>query len=1098
MPKVESVLKTEAVLTWEIPAWDGGANINNYVIEKRELPMESWVKCGGTRLTTAQIKGLSPGHKYEFRVYAENVYGRSNPSVPSSPCETPAPDIKKARRKVYELDETGKKIRGTKETVDNYDKFVFDIYSKYVAQAVDIKYESVYEYYDIHEEIGVGAFGVVHRCSEQKTGNIFAAKFIPVSSAIEKELIRKEIDIMNQLHHHKLINLHDAFEDDDEMVLIFEFLSGGELFERITAEGYIMSEAEVINYMRQICEGLKHMHEKNIIHLDVKPENIMCQTRNTTNVKLIDFGLATKIDPNEVVKISTGTAEFAAPEIVERDPVGFYTDMWAVGVLAYVLLSGLSPFAGTSDIDTLKNVKACDWDFDEDSFFSVSNEAKDFIRKLLTKNKEKRMTAHECLIHSWLVGETQKEDKLNTKRHEKYRDSIRMKYPNWDSYLVPMGKMSEYSSLRQLDVNKYKIHESVVDRRQAAPRFVIRPSSAFCYEGQSAKFSCRVIACAQATVSWFHNNCELRQSVKYMKRYGGDDYAFIINRVKTEDRGEYIIRAENHWGVREEFVFLDVKPLPPISPQYRPEVAPVRKRKALDYSAFQEEKDSAPFFTFHLRPRVIQLRGNVKLLACLTGKPSPEVKWYKDGRELNKNTFTQTFSDGVATLEVTNVSTADSGKYKCVANNSHGTDETSAVVIVEDGKLTEDQLESLKSRYKDRRYDPSKDTTYTTSSSSSRVEQSSSSSHKSETTHHTQSSSHKSSSQSSSQVVTDNTLSQSSKRLQKPYGGARSRSATKDLDVPDDSLMHPPVFKASLNDCTVIDGEPLSLKCTVDGDPDPKVEWHKDGTLLTSSDIIDLKYRNGVATLEINEVFPEDGGAYVCKAINSLGSAQTTCKLTIKPMSEGGKKSGSSGSKSGDKPPRISEHVESKVVEDGSQVYLQCKITGAKKFDVVWLHNDKEIKPSKDFQYETVGDVYKLSISEIFPEDSGTYTCEAFNDAGEAFSTCTLFVKVANEEAKGPTFKSFPRSITICEGQKAEFSLEMDKPPLKVTWFKDGKPVDENDSKYKFTLDGKKKFSLEMVNSSLNDIGMYSVKVTSKKGESTAAVACNIIAQDDL
>lgn len=98
-----------------------------------------------------------------------------------------------------------------------------------------------------------------------------------------------------------------------------------------------MSEAEVINYMRQICEGIKHMHEKNIIHLDIKPENIMCQTRKSTNIKLIDFGLATKLDPNEVVKISTGTAEFAAPEIVEREPVGFYTDMWAVGVLAYVL-----------------------------------------------------------------------------------------------------------------------------------------------------------------------------------------------------------------------------------------------------------------------------------------------------------------------------------------------------------------------------------------------------------------------------------------------------------------------------------------------------------------------------------------------------------------------------------------------------------------------------------------------------------------------------------------------------------------------------------------------------------------------------------------
>ncbi|MPC46234.1 Twitchin [Portunus trituberculatus] len=274
-PKVESVMGKECVLSWQVPAWDGGANINNYIIEKRELPMESWIKCANTRLTTAQIKGLSPGHKYQFRIYAENVYGRSDPSQVTSIVETPAPTTKKHKKKVYELDETGKKIRGRKESVDDYDRFVFDVYSKYVPQPVDIKHDSVYEYYDILEEIGTGAFGVVHRCRERKTGNIFAAKFIPVASAMEKELIRKEIDIMNHLHHPKLINLHDAFEDDDEMVLIFEFLSGGELFERITAEGYTMSEAEVINYMRQICEGVKHMHEKNIIHLGIRPEKLL-------------------------------------------------------------------------------------------------------------------------------------------------------------------------------------------------------------------------------------------------------------------------------------------------------------------------------------------------------------------------------------------------------------------------------------------------------------------------------------------------------------------------------------------------------------------------------------------------------------------------------------------------------------------------------------------------------------------------------------------------------------------------------------------------------------------------------------------------------
>lgn len=86
------------------------------------------------------------------------------------------------------------------------------------------------------------------------------------------------------------------------------------------------------------------------------------------------------------------------------------------------------------------------------------------------------------------------------------------------------------------------------------------------------------------------------------------------------------------------------------------------------------------------------------------------------------------------------------------------------------------------------------------------------------------------------------------------------------------------------------------------------------------------------------------------------------------------------------------DHLTSKYVKDGEAVTLSCRIIGAKKFDVVWLHNNKEIKPSKDFQYTNEANIYKLVIAEIFPEDSGTYTCEAFNDAGESYSSCTLNV----------------------------------------------------------------------------------------------------------
>lgn len=114
-------------------------------------------------------------------------------------------------------------------------------------------------------------------------------------------------------------------------------MSGGELFEKISDEKNRMSETDAIDYIRQVCEALCHMHEMNYVHLDLKPENIMFMTKKSDQLKLIDFGLAAKLDPKETVKVTTGTAEFAAPEVVANEPVGFYTDMWSVGVLAYIL-----------------------------------------------------------------------------------------------------------------------------------------------------------------------------------------------------------------------------------------------------------------------------------------------------------------------------------------------------------------------------------------------------------------------------------------------------------------------------------------------------------------------------------------------------------------------------------------------------------------------------------------------------------------------------------------------------------------------------------------------------------------------------------------
>ncbi|KAE8737825.1 hypothetical protein FOCC_FOCC016708 [Frankliniella occidentalis] len=180
-------------------------------------------------------------------------------------------------------------------------------------------------------------------------------------------------------------------------------ISGGELFERVVADDFTLTERDCILFMRQICEGVDYMHESQVVHLDLKPENIMCQTRTSHQIKLIDFGLAQRLKPDTPVRVLFGTPEFIPPEIINYEPIGTESDMWSVGVICYVLLSGLSPFMGDNDAETFANITRADFDFDDEAFDAISQDARDFISALLVKRKEKRLTARQCLDHPWLA-----------------------------------------------------------------------------------------------------------------------------------------------------------------------------------------------------------------------------------------------------------------------------------------------------------------------------------------------------------------------------------------------------------------------------------------------------------------------------------------------------------------------------------------------------------------------------------------------------------------------------------------------------------------------------------------------------------------------
>ncbi|XP_064380517.1 myosin light chain kinase, smooth muscle-like isoform X3 [Dromaius novaehollandiae] len=262
--------------------------------------------------------------------------------------------------------------------------------------------EKVLDVYTQLEKLGEGKFGMVYRLQEKATGKIRAGKYFRTRTPKERQAARAEVELMNLLHHPRLVQCLAAFQSPKELVMVMEYVAGGELFERIVDDDFEHTEPSSIQYMRQILEGLQYMHSQAIVHLDLKPENIVCVSPNSHWLKIIDFGLARKLTPDTPVKVLHGTPEFMAPEVVSFEPVGFTTDMWSIGVICYILLSGESPFQGDNDMETLSNVTAAKWEFEEETFSEISQQAKDFISQLLQKDARCRLSSKEALLHPWL------------------------------------------------------------------------------------------------------------------------------------------------------------------------------------------------------------------------------------------------------------------------------------------------------------------------------------------------------------------------------------------------------------------------------------------------------------------------------------------------------------------------------------------------------------------------------------------------------------------------------------------------------------------------------------------------------------------------
>lgn len=276
------------------------------------------------------------------------------------------------------------------------------------------KFRNIEHEYRVNSKVlGKGCHGSARACFKRATGQRYAAKTICKSDpAVKPGSIAREIVLLKEMKHQSIIQLVDVYEDAEYIHLVTDLCEGGELFDKIVEESSnqdnssaCFSEDEAAKVMCQVLTAVSYMHRQGVAHRDLKPENILLQSKDKDSpVKIIDFGLARKHDEDFEVPMTAivGTPYYIAPEVL-RKKYNKSCDLWSVGVIAYILICGYPPFNGGNNEETHRAILRGRYHFPSKEWKGVSNEARDFIRRLLQTDPRKRMTVGQALNHPWIV-----------------------------------------------------------------------------------------------------------------------------------------------------------------------------------------------------------------------------------------------------------------------------------------------------------------------------------------------------------------------------------------------------------------------------------------------------------------------------------------------------------------------------------------------------------------------------------------------------------------------------------------------------------------------------------------------------------------------
>ncbi|KAF6723388.1 Kalirin [Oryzias melastigma] len=364
-PWLKEASNMAVMVHWPPPASTTHSTISSYTVEYRQEDSLLWQQAVSSREECVQIDALIPGGHYQFRVRASNMWGIGPPSEPSN---------------MITLSSSNSGYDGTGiQWKENFDSNFTEI-----------------------SEIGRGRFSVVRKCLSKSTKKEVAVKCVS-KKLLKKEQVAHEADLLRRVQNHQVVALLDAYESPASLMLILELLEDGRLLDYLVSHDELMEE-KVAFFIRETLEALQYLHTCRVAHLDLKPENIMVDLHGPSpSIKLIDLGDAVHLSAHRrYIHLLLGNPEFAAPELIQGSPVSLATDMWSVAVLAYVMLSGVSPFLDESPEETCINICRLDFCFPDEYFSGVSQAARDFVSSGLQQDPRKRLSAATCLQHPWV------------------------------------------------------------------------------------------------------------------------------------------------------------------------------------------------------------------------------------------------------------------------------------------------------------------------------------------------------------------------------------------------------------------------------------------------------------------------------------------------------------------------------------------------------------------------------------------------------------------------------------------------------------------------------------------------------------------------